>query len=99
MLQSDMMPKQADVTVAYAAPHKQYLLKVAIQETMTVQEAIEASRILTLCPIDLTCHAIGIFGKCCRLADSVHAGDRIEIYRPLVSDPKEARRKRANPDI
>lgn len=77
-------------------PDEQVLLKVRIVAGATLGEAIEASGILKRFPqIDLTRDAVGIFGKIAKLDDRLGAGDRVEIYRPLTMDPKEARRKRA----
>lgn len=81
------------VDVAYAMPDQQVILTVEVEKEMTIEAVIMRSGILTLFPaIDLTCQKVGIFGKQKKLSDSVKAGDRIEIYRPLTLDPKEARR-------
>ena len=77
-------------------PDEQVVLKVRIAAGATLRAAIEASGILKRFPqIDLTRDAVGIFGKTAKLDDRLGAGDRVEIYRPLTMDPKEARRKRA----
>jgi hypothetical protein len=87
---------QLQIEVAYAAPARQSLLKIIIQPGSTIQAAIEQSGILTMFPeIDLNVQKVGIFGKSRQLTDIVQNGDRIEIYRPLLIDPKEARRKKA----
>jgi putative ubiquitin-RnfH superfamily antitoxin RatB of RatAB toxin-antitoxin module len=63
---------------------------------MTVREAIERSGILDLHPeIDLSSTKVGVFGKVTKLDAVLYPGDRVEIYRPLIADPKEARKKRA----
>jgi len=70
----------------------QYVVSVP---NMTVQEAIEQSNILERFPeINLAVNKVGIFGKGVKLDSLPVAGDRIEIYRPLIVDPKEARRRR-----
>jgi len=84
------------VEVAYALPHEQIVRVVEGEPGMTVREAIERSGILELHPeIDLTRAKVGVFGKVTRLDAVLYPGDRVEIYRPLIADPKEARKKRA----
>lgn len=84
------------VEVAYALPEKQYLQRVTLQEGATVEEAIRASGLLELrTDIDLAKNKVGIYSRPTKLADVVHYGDRVEIYRPLIADPKELRRQRA----
>ena len=90
------MPGDIRVEVAYALPEKQYLQRVTLSEGATVEEAINASGLLELrSDIDLAKNKVGIFSRPARLADAVQDGDRVEIYRPLIADPKELRRKRA----
>jgi putative ubiquitin-RnfH superfamily antitoxin RatB of RatAB toxin-antitoxin module len=63
---------------------------------LTAKQAIEVSGILERFPeIDLKINKIGIFGKVAKLDTLLTEGDRVEIYRPLIADPKEARKKRA----
>mgnify|MGYP000468646467 CR=1 FL=1 len=88
------MPGKIAVEVAYALPEKQYLQRVTLQEGATVEEAIRASGLLEL-RTDLTKNKVGIYSRPAKLSDSVHDGDRVEIYRPLIADPKELRRQRA----
>ncbi|TLU61436.1 RnfH family protein [Enterobacter sp. MF024] len=84
------------VEVAYALPEKQYLQRVTLEEGATVEEAIRASGLLTLRnDIDLAKNKVGIYSRPVKLADTVKDGDRVEIYRPLIADPKELRRQRA----
>lgn len=84
------------IEVAYALPDKQYLQKVQVAAGSTVEQAIVASGLLTLRPeIDLKQNKVGIFSRAVKLQDTVEAGDRVEIYRPLIADPKELRRLRA----
>ncbi len=83
------------VEVAYALPEQQLILEVMVPSEATLQAAVEASGILERFPeIDLSKNKMGIFGKLSKKDASLRAGDRIEIYRPLVADPKEVRRKR-----
>jgi putative ubiquitin-RnfH superfamily antitoxin RatB of RatAB toxin-antitoxin module len=89
-------PKTFNVEVAYATPTAQKILQVEVEESSTLETAIDRSGILDLFPeIDLGKQKVGVFGKIKKLNEKVKAGDRIEIYRPLILDPKEARRKRA----
>jgi uncharacterized protein len=81
------------VEVAYATPEKQTILTLEIATGATILEVILHSGITTLyTEIDLDKQKVGIFGKLRQLSDKVKEGDRIEIYRPLTLDPKEARR-------
>lgn len=85
------------VEVAYAAPKKQVILTVhSNEQALTVEQAIEQSGILKQFPeIDLEKNKVGIFSKPCTLTTPLRKGDRVEIYRPLIADPKEIRRQRA----
>lgn len=84
------------VEVVYALPERQYLRRVTLEEGGTVEQAINASGLLTLRPdIDLQVNKVGIFSRPVRLTDALSDGDRVEIYRPLIADPKELRRQRA----
>ena len=84
------------VEVAYATPARQEVIEVSVRPGATVEQVIRASGMLARFPeIDLTRQRVGIFGETARLRDAVRDGDRVEIYRPLVADPKEVRRKRA----
>ena len=91
-----MTDKQIALEVAYARPDKQSLLNVVVEQGSTVEDVITASGILRKYPeIDLTVNKVGIWNRTCKLSDEPRQGDRIEIYRPLIADPKEVRRKRA----
>lgn len=84
------------VQVAYARAERQVILTVEVPAAATIEAAIRASGMLARFPeIDLTRQTVGVYGARASLHDAVHAGDRIEIYRPLQVDPKEARRRRA----
>ncbi|BCU54519.1 RnfH family protein [Enterobacter kobei] len=90
------MPGKIVVEVAYALPEKQYLQRVTLNEGATVEEAIRASGLLELrSDISLTKNKVGIYSRPVKPGDELHDGDRVEIYRPLIADPKELRRKRA----
>jgi uncharacterized protein len=85
-----------DVEVAYANPEQQVIVALKMPEGATVEQAIQASGLLSRFPeIDGADLKAGIFGSVCKLDQSVRQADRVEIYRPLIHDPKEARRQRA----
>jgi uncharacterized protein len=91
-----MTEQQFSIEVAYATPEKQVLLEVVIANNTTVEQAIKGSGIISRFPeIDLDVQKVGIWNRTCKLSDLPSKGDRIEIYRPLIADPKEARRLRA----
>ena len=85
------------VEVAYALPEEQVILLLHVDSGATIDEAIKLSGIMDHYPdIDPgTLNKVGIFGKLAKLDKVLQDGDRIEIYRPLIADPKEVRRKRA----
>jgi putative ubiquitin-RnfH superfamily antitoxin RatB of RatAB toxin-antitoxin module len=88
--------KKIRVEVAYASPERQCIVAVEVEKDATVAEVIKRSAIASLFPeIDLNTQHIGIFSQPCALTDKVEEGNRIEIYRPLTIDPKEARRAKA----
>jgi hypothetical protein len=90
------MSDNITVEIVYALPHEQTLLTQQVVAGTTVAEAIEASGILQKYPqIDLATGKMGIFGKLVKADAVLRDRDRIEIYRPLIADPKEVRRKRA----
>lgn len=86
-----------EVEVAYARPDAQVVIAVRVAPGAPVTEAIEASGVLKQFPdIDLDgANKVGVFGKLARLNAPLQAGDRVEIYRQLIADPKEARRTKA----
>ena len=90
------MNDKINIEVAYALPGEQFLLRQAVPAGTTVAGAIQASGMLDKHPeIDLAANKLGIFGKLTKADAVVRDKDRIEIYRPLIADPKEVRRKRA----
>ena len=85
-----------NIEVVYAMPQEQILLKRQMPAGTSVAEAIQASGVLEKHPeIDLAVNKLGIFGKLTKADAVLRDKDRIEIYRPLIADPKEVRRKRA----
>lgn len=90
------MTTQFLVEVAYAKPDEQVILSVSVSEGTTALQAVEKSGIVNRFPeIDLSRVKLGIFGKLSKTDTVVREHDRVEIYRPLIADPKEVRRKRA----
>jgi uncharacterized protein len=84
------------VEVAYARPDVQVLLPVEVPDGATVADALRLSKIADRFPeIDLETAKVGIFGKLTRMDTVLKPRDRVEIYRPLIADPKEVRRQRA----
>jgi putative ubiquitin-RnfH superfamily antitoxin RatB of RatAB toxin-antitoxin module len=84
------------VQVCYARPDRQFLLELKVPEGTTLQTAVERSGLLLHAPeINLSQNKTGIYGKARPLDTVLREHDRIEIYRPLIADPKESRRRRA----
>ena len=84
------------IELIYALPNEQQLITLEVAAGTTVGQAIEQSKILLRYPqIDLKLNKVGIFSKKAKLDELLREGDRIEIYRPLMADPKEVRRKKA----
>ncbi len=93
------------IEVVYALPERQRLIELEVEDDCTVLAAAQRSGIVQAleeidgisCEIDWNCAVLGIFGKVIEqpAQASLRAGDRIEIYRPLVIDPKAVRRQRA----
>ncbi len=90
------MTREILIEVAYALPSQQVILPVKIAEGANAAQAVEASGILQKFPeIDLSQNKLGIFGKLVKSDTVLRERDRVEIYRPLIADPKEVRRQRA----
>lgn len=84
------------IEVVYGLAHKQKLLSLPVSAGVTVEQAIIESGMLTLfSEIDLKENKVGIWNKAVKLSQTVQDLDRIEIYRPLIADPKEVRKRRA----
>ena len=91
-----MAEEVIEVEVAYATPQEQCVLKVRGQSGLTVMQAVQRSKILERFPeIDLAEAKMGVFGKLAKPDAPLLEGDRVEVYRPLIADPKEARKRRA----
>jgi putative ubiquitin-RnfH superfamily antitoxin RatB of RatAB toxin-antitoxin module len=87
-----------EVEVSYARPDRQVVIPVRVASTALVSDAIEASGVLKQFPeIDLDgANKVGVFGKLTRMNATLQPGDRVEIYRQLIADPKESRRAKAS---
>lgn len=91
-----MEQEAIQVEVVYGTPNKQELLTVTLDDGIDVEQAITQSGILSIFPeIDLKINKVGIWNRAVKLNDIVNDLDRIEIYRPLIADPKEVRKRRA----
>ena len=87
---------KVNIEVAYALPEEQTLLTVEVPEGAEIKTAIIKSKILELhSELDIETLEVGIFGKLAKMNQVVRDKDRIEIYRPLIADPKEVRRRKA----
>jgi len=96
MATDNVLPITIAIEVVYASADQSWLIPFDVEEGSTVQQAIVTSGILEQCPdINLQINKVGIFSHIVEPDVLVRAGDRIEIYRPLLLDPKEARRLRA----
>lgn len=90
------MSEMLNVEVCYALSSKQELVRVKLSEGATVLQALEASGLLAKYPeIDLKKNKFGVFAKLSKLDAVLRDRDRVEIYRPLIADPKEVRKQRA----
>lgn len=86
------------IEVVYALPHEQALLTVEVPEKCSVLDGVKLSGILVRYPeLDEASISLGIFSQAVKKPDEtlLNEGDRIEIYRPLINDPKASRKKRA----
>jgi len=84
------------IEVVYALPDAQHVLEVSLAPGATVADALAAAGVCERHPeIDLARQAVGIFGRRVRLDHPLQQGDRVEIYRALIADPKRSRRQRA----
>ncbi|PAU86265.1 RnfH family protein [Pseudomonas sp. WN033] len=93
-----MAERTIAVEVAYALAHKQKIISLTVPEGTSMLEAARLSRIAEHFPeLDLDASAMGVFGKTVpKPAERILAqGERVEIYRPLIADPKEVRKQRA----
>ncbi|MDG1732479.1 MAG: RnfH family protein [Thalassotalea sp.] len=91
-----MSVEQISIELVYALPNEQTLLSLSVDEKSTIEQAVVESGICQQYPeIDLSINKVGIWNKAAKLTQELEEGDRIEIYRPLIADPKEVRKRRA----
>jgi hypothetical protein len=91
-----MADASVHIQICYARPDRQFLLDHIVAPGTTILQAINGSGITELAPeIDVSVMRVGIYGKLKPLDTVLREHDRIEIYRPLIADPKETRRRRA----
>lgn len=91
-----MVRSMLNIEVVYANPKQQILIHLQVEQGTLVSDAIQKSGILTQFPeIDLNHYKVGIFSKIVLLNAILQEGDRVEIYHPLLVDPKAARVQRA----
>ena len=90
------MADSINVQVVYAKPDRQDVIALSLPAGASVRQAIEASGLLARhADIDLAKAKVGIFGKLSKPDATLRDRDRVEIYRPLIADPKEVRKQRA----
>lgn len=89
------MTERIRVEVAYVDARHQFLSAFELAAGATVGEAIAASGLAEATGVDVDAHDAGIWSKRVARDHVLRDGDRVEVYRPLVIDPKEARRARA----
>lgn len=90
------MADQIRIEVAYARPDRQEVIRLQLAEGTTLREAVEASGLPERYPeIDLAKGKFGIYAKLAKPDAVLRDRDRVEIYRPLIADPKEVRKQRA----
>lgn len=90
------MADSLQIDVIYAKAERQEVVHLTLPEGTTVQQAIEASGLVQKFPeIDLTKNKLGIYAKLAKSDTVLRDRDRVEIYRPLIADPKEVRKQRA----
>lgn len=89
-------PKSIRISVVYALPKQVFLDDLTLPAGSTLESALNASSLLKKHPeLDLASLKVGIFGKLCKRDQILRDQDRVEVYRPLIADPKEVRRQRA----
>jgi uncharacterized protein len=92
-----MSDESIAVSVVYGLPERQWLLRLRVPDGCLVADAVELSGIRERIPdADIDLKRVGIFGKPCAADTRLRDGDRIELYRALLCDPKEVRRQRAD---
>ena len=94
--EQDIVQRKIQIEVVYGLPNRQELLAIMVEEGIMLEQGIKESGILNVFEeIDLTVNKVGIWDRVAKLTDILQDLDRIEIYRPLLADPKEVRKRRA----
>lgn len=95
LIYMEFIMTKMNIEVVFALPNNQYVLHVQLVKGSNVKDAIIQSNILSLCSdINLNKIKVGIYGRTVGLLDTVFDGDRVEIYRPLIANPRDLRHKR-----
>lgn len=90
------MAENIHIDVVYARPERQEVISLVLPAGSTVQQALDASGLVVKYPeIDLAQNRLGIYAKLVKSDTPLRDHDRVEIYRPLIADPKEVRKARA----
>jgi len=90
------MADSIQIEVAYAKPERQELINLTLPAGSTLQQALEASGLIQKHgEIDIAKGRFGVYGKLAKLDTVLRDRDRVEVYRPLIADPKEVRKQRA----
>ncbi len=96
MENSQVNVEQIQIEVVYGIPTSQKILAFSVEPNTSIEDAINESGIRKLYDeIDLSINKVGVWNRSAKLTDIVNDLDRIEIYRPLIADPKEVRKRRA----
>lgn len=88
------MAEDINIQVVYALPDSQALLSLVLPAGSTLQQAVEASGLVVKYGLNVEASKFGIYGKQAKLDTLLRDRDRVEIYRPLIADPKEMRKTR-----
>ena len=92
----DVKDQKIQIEVIYGLPDRQELITLVVSKGSLVEQGIIESGILSVFEdIDLKVNKVGIWNRIAKLTDELKDLDRIEIYRPLIADPKEVRKRRA----
>jgi putative ubiquitin-RnfH superfamily antitoxin RatB of RatAB toxin-antitoxin module len=93
---NNTLDNKITIEVVYGTPTSQKIIELEVDADITIEEAIKVSDIMSIySEIDLAINKVGIWNRAAKLTDTLHDADRIEIYRPLLADPKEVRKRRA----
>jgi len=88
-----------NIGIAYANPRDQVWMRIEVPDGSTVQQAIERSGVLARFPeIDLNKQKVGIYGRIVKLGTPLKDGDRVEIYRAIIVDPKTVKKRKLDDD-